>query len=118
MTVTIMLGVDLAPAGVEVDSLGPDTPGDRIANLVASSSFHLGDIEALRVDGQIQVPGRTLAMWIGIALSTARGILIGRARHPVFGEAPFPVLSPLELAAQLVATESPSWIASGDLPVL
>ena len=74
--------------------------------------FELADPDEWKDDeGEIRIPRPLLASWLGITLSTARGAIVAKAQSPVFGLAPFPVVSPARELDQLMDLSDKEWVA-------
>lgn len=94
------------------DDADEPTPGtEPLAEVEVGCMFEFESLDPFRVEEGIQMPRQMVAQLIGIALSSARGILIGRTVHPVFQEAPLPVVSPMAFVASLVESHELAWVA-------
>ena len=109
VVVTVSVGVDTADPTEEARSEPiPEAERTRVVEIVAASTFHVANLDVYRQEGRVVLPARTLAILVGIALSTTRGLLIGRSRQRIVGEAPLPVLSPMGVVQDLA--EHGDWI--------
>lgn len=67
------------------------------------------------VEPETWTVSRTLmASLLGIAISTARGVLLGRAQNPIFTTQPLPVLSPLAEMGHILDLSTMPWLAPED----
>ena len=91
----------------------PADPEDALplAEAEAVCTFELASVDSVRDEaGQVRIPRAFLAHLVGMAFSTVRGVLAGRARHPVFRRAPLPVMSPITFVDDLVQGDDFAWV--------
>lgn len=110
-TIGVLIGIEAlllvtSPEGDE-STVAPDTP--PLAEVEVGCTFEFESLDPYRVDGRVQLPRQMAAQLVGIALSSARGVLSGRTVHPVFQTAPLPVISPLAIVGDVV--EDLEWVA-------
>lgn len=73
--------------------------------------FQFKDLEPARdEEGTVRLSRHQVVSALGIAISTARGVLIGRAKHPVFSRFVLPILSPRDQFDALIDPTSKPWI--------
>lgn len=63
-------------------------------------------------DAVVRLPRMFVGQCLGIACSTARGVLVGRGRTPLLQNAPLPILSPVDLLAEM--GDMPDWVDNED----
>ena len=87
---------------------------EAMASIEVACVFQFEDIEAARdADGQVRINRSQALSALGIALATTRGVLVGRAKHPVFSRVVLPLLSPRDQFASLVDSPDKPWIGNG-----
>lgn len=89
-----------------------DATGDQaMASIEVACVFQFESLDTVRDGDDIVRIGRSQVLSaMGIALATTRGVLVGRARHPIFSRVVFPLLSPRDQFAELVHSPDKPWI--------
>jgi hypothetical protein len=72
--------------------------------------FEFQTLDPFRRAKKVSIPRLLLAHLIGMSFSTARGVLVSRARHPVFQGAPLPVVSPVAFIDDFVEEKELDWV--------
>lgn len=75
-------------------------------------TFQLRDLPATTDEGVPKLPRILLASFVGIAVSTTRGVLIGRSRVPELGDFPLPTFSPAQMVDEFVQSAGISWVSN------
>lgn len=94
------------------EDAAPAEPQVPIAEVEVGCTFEFEGGDAFEADGRVQVPRWFVAQLIGMTLSSARGILVGRSPHVLFQVAPLPIASPILFVDALV--EGLDWVAPRD----
>src|SRR5690606_29714494 len=92
--------LSLVAVGIQVQVLLNESEKvpTRLVDMEVVCSFSLRDLESLRnEEGLVMLPRMVLASFVGIALSTARGVLIGRSRYAQVADYPLPIMSPAKI---------------------
>ena len=98
---------------VKVEVLRSEDSDDVMAGVELVCVFQFKSFEGARNDeGAVRIDRSQVIAALGIAFSTARGVLIGRARHPVFSQAVLPILSPREQFESLINVSDKPWIGT------
>ena len=96
---------------VQVQVDGAEDESKELISMEVICSFRIKDIGVLKNDeGQVKVPRILFANLIGISLSTARGVLIGRSRYSELEEYPIPMLHPTKMVGDFAEAANISWI--------
>lgn len=116
LTIPVKIEVLEVLADKETGSDDEGTDDDEDDNIVArvevACVFQFRDLDAARDEsGAVQLSRARVASALGIAISTARGVLVGRARHPVFSRVVLPILSPRDQFETLIDPASKPWIS-------
>jgi hypothetical protein len=109
-TSSIQIGIRLK-ASLDQEKTSEDDPLD-LAELEIALVFRIRHLDSVRDEtGAIKVPRDVMAMMTGIALSTARGVLIGKSTRPEVSSYPLPVITPTHFLGSWADETSPEWLA-------
>lgn len=88
-----------ATAGQDSDDV---TDEHVLASLDVGVLFQFRDLApVMDTEGNVKLSRVRVSSALGIAISTARGVLVGRAKHPMFSSLVLPVLSPSDFLNEI-----------------